>query len=119
LDLSLMKVERNMSSDKTSKPSPSEKSGQVVDLADFRKKKTTDEELARGRKPLYVSHGTGKISGSPHMKRPESADFGDRLSRIRSSLEKINKLMSELKRMSASEPTEDRRESRREPSSQK
>lgn len=77
---------------------PSE--GKVVDLANFRKKKSTDDELARGRKPLYVSHQSGKVTGSPHLKGPESPDFGDRLQRIRSSLDKINRLMSELKKMS-------------------
>lgn len=81
---------------------------QVVDLASFRKQKTTEAEFARGgRKPLYVSHLNGKVSGSPHMKRPDSSDFGDRLQRIRSSLEKINRLMSELKRMSANEASND------------
>lgn len=75
---------------------------QVVDLANFRKQKEVAEELTRGgRSPLYVSHMTGKVTGNPHMKRPESPDFGDRLQRIRSSLEKINRLMTELKKMSA------------------
>lgn len=75
--------------------------GEVVSLANFRKKKETQEEFGRGREPLYVSHLTGKVTGTPHMKRPESQDFGDRLTRIRSSLEKINRLMSELKKMSS------------------
>jgi hypothetical protein len=75
---------------------------QVVDLASFRKRKEVADELTRGgRSPLYVSHLTGKVTGSPHMKRPESPDFGDRLQRIRSSLEKINRLMTELKKMSS------------------
>ena len=79
-----------------------------MDLAAFRKKKEVAEELTRGgRNPLYVSHLTGKVTGSPHLRGPESPDFGDRLQRIRSSLEKINRLMSELKKMSADgeEPT--------------
>ena len=76
-------------------------SGDVVDLAAFRKKKDVGEEFARGRQPLYVSHLTGKVTGSPHLKGPESPDFGDRLQRIRSSLDKINRLMTELKKMSA------------------
>lgn len=49
----------------------------------------TERELARGRSPLYVSHATGKITGE---------DFGTRLARIRASLDKINGLMSELRR---------------------
>jgi hypothetical protein len=98
-----------MSSDQTPKKSgqdgPSTADAKIVDIASFRKKKSTDEELARGRKPLYVSHASGKVTGSPHLKGPETADFGDRLSRIRSSLDKINRLMSELKRMSSTEQT--------------
>ena len=82
-------------------------SGQIVDLARFRKKKEVAEEFGRGREPLYVSHLTGKVTGNPHMKSPESPDFGDRLTRIRSSLEKINRLMSELKKMSSEGASED------------
>ena len=103
-----------MSSDQTPKksgqdgPATLSTDAKIVDIASFRKKKSTNEELARGRKPLYVSHSTGKVSGSPHLKGPETADFGDRLSRIRASLDKINRLMSELKRMSSSEPASDK-----------
>lgn len=75
--------------------------GEVVDLAAFRKKKEVGDEFARGRQPLYVSHLTGKVTGSPHLKGPESPDFGDRLQRIRSSLDKINRLMTDLKKMSS------------------
>ena len=76
---------------------------QVVDLAAFKKKREVAEELARGRSPLYVSHLTGKVTGGPQPDGSQAPDFGDRLQRIRSSLDKINRLMSELKRMSSSE----------------
>jgi len=75
----------------------------VVDLAKFREKKSVTEELARGRNPLFVSHLDGKVKGSPHLERPKAEDFGDRVQRIRSSLEKINRLMSELKKISQQE----------------
>lgn len=80
----------------------------IVDFAAFRRKKFVENDLARGRKPLYVSHMDGKISGSPHFKGPageasESGDLGERIQRIRTSLQKINRLMAELKRMSAVE----------------
>jgi len=78
---------------KSNKPS-------VIDFAEFRRKREIKEDLARGRDPLYVSHLRGKVTGSPHFRRPEAEDFGDRLSRIKSSLEKINRLMTELKRSS-------------------
>lgn len=50
---------------------------------------------------LYVNHTTGKISGSPGPSEPE---FGDRLARIRASLDKINKLMRELKELERNGP---------------
>lgn len=55
-------------------------------------KKESANEFAKDRTPLYVSHLTGKVSGDKN-----EADFGERLTRIRNSLEKINKLMAELK----------------------
>lgn len=83
----------------------------VVDLSTFRKKKEVTKELAGDRTPLYVSHLDGKIKGSPHLKDSETQDFGDRLQRIRMSLEKINTLMVELKKMSAQEEPANKRES--------
>lgn len=94
-----------MKSDQDKNAKPTNESGDVVDLASFRKKKEVGDEFARGRKPLYVSHLTGKVTGSPHLKGPESPDFGDRLQRIRSSLDKINRLMTDLKKMSTSSET--------------
>ena len=74
----------------------SETSSNVVSLANFKAKKETSNELARGRRPLYVSHATGKASSKENNK----ADLGDRISRIKSSLERINNLMKDLKTMS-------------------
>jgi hypothetical protein len=78
-------------------------SNQVVSLSDFKRKKTVKQDLAGGRTPLYVSHLNGKVNGSPHFRGPDAEDFGDRLSRIRSSLERINKLMADLKKKSEAE----------------
>ena len=52
---------------------------------------------SKSRKPLYNK------DSSPHLKGPanKSVDFGDRVSRIRASLERINVLMGELKSMPA------------------
>lgn len=88
------------STDRDQTETPSE-GAKVVDLSQFRKKKTSDEEFGRGRQPLYVSHLTGKVTGQPQQGKKETEGFGDRLSRIRTSLDKINRLMSELKRMSS------------------
>lgn len=87
--------------DDTSK-SVSETKTTVLDFNSFKKKKEIDRDLAAGRNPLYVSHLDGKVKGSPHLNRPEAEDFGDRLQRIRTSLEKINSLISDLKKMSVS-----------------
>ena len=78
-----------------------EKAGKLVDLTAFRQKKEVADNLANGRTPLYVSHLDGKVHGSPHLKRPDAEDFGSRLQRIKSSLEKINHLMTELKKNAA------------------
>ena len=65
----------------------------------------------RGRQPLFVSHLQGRVSGSPHLREPGTTDYGDSLHRIRSSLEKINKLMVELKKMSEHERSDQERTS--------
>jgi hypothetical protein len=91
-----------MNNDQDGKPA----GDKVVDLGAFRRKKEASDEFTRGgRAPLYVSHLTGKVTGSPHLKRPDAPDFGDRLQRIRASLDRINRLMGELKRMSSQDET--------------
>lgn len=92
----------NVDSSKDAAVSPAK----VVDLGSFRKKKETQDELARGREPLYSSHlskssrTAGKNAGGSR-----DEDFGDRLNRIRSSLEKINRLIGDLKKMSSANTT--------------
>ena len=67
----------------------------VIDLRAARAKRQRAKETSeRPNSPLLVSHLTGKISDGNN--RPE---FGDRLARIRASIEKINRLMAELKQM--------------------
>ena len=82
---------------------PSNVVAEVVDLASFRKKKHVQEDLSRGRTPLYMSHLEGKVSGSPHLNQNHKEDFSDRLSRIKASLERINSLMNELKKSARKE----------------
>ena len=79
----------------------------VVDLSVFKRNKDQQDELARGRTPLHVSHIDGKVKGSPHFHRPEADDFGDRMQRIKTSLEKINQLMAELKKSTKKPGLED------------
>lgn len=97
-----------------SKDQPVSSSAKVLDLGSFRKKKETKDEFARGRQPLFSSH-LGSTPDRPSGKKDaqkQDADFGDRLSRIRSSLEKINRLMGELKKMSAMNASEAERTTR-------
>lgn len=71
----------------------------VLDLQAFREKKKIEDDVSRGRTPLYVSHLDGSVKGSPHFKGPagDQNDFASRMQRIKASLEKINSLMAELK----------------------
>ncbi len=88
-----------------SKVSPESK---VVELSAFKKKRETAEQLARGRKPLYVNHGEGTVSGRPNAPQASAGvDMGDRLTKIRGSLDRINQLMSELKKLSAKDGNKD------------
>ena len=73
----------------------------VVDLSAFKKKRETKEQLARARKPLYVNHSEGSVTGSSKMAKDDAPeDFADRLVKIRGSLDRINKLMAEIKKLS-------------------
>jgi hypothetical protein len=79
----------------------------VVDFSVFKRNKDAQTDLARGRTPLHVSHIDGKVKGSPHFRGPEADDFGDRMQRIKVSLEKINQLMTELKKTNKKAEIED------------
>jgi len=61
----------------------------VVDLASFRNKKAAHESFSGKRKPLDATHGV----------KNENGDLSERLTRIRSSLDRINRLMADLKEM--------------------
>lgn len=65
----------------------------VIKLADYKARK----ELSPERTPLYLSHLRGTLSGSPRANRPQADDFGDRLTRIRRSLKRVQELMNQLK----------------------
>jgi hypothetical protein len=89
-----------------------ESSSNIVDFASFKKKKHLEQDLARGRNPLFVSHKRGTITDSKDAQRvADTPDMGDRLQRIRTSLQKINILMAELRQMSGQNPTSAKGES--------
>lgn len=79
----------------------------VVDFNAFRRQKESEKEISRGRLPLHVSHLNGKVTGSPHLKERDSEEFGARMERIKTSLEKINQLMADLKKSSKSQDFRD------------
>lgn len=96
--------------------------GQVISLSDFRRKKDKAptqragvarrrEDKGRGKESpasnsLLLSHLEGKVVRRPEADRggkglgANGAGFDDRLLKIRSSLERINNLMAELKKVS-------------------
>lgn len=68
----------------------------IVDFNQFRRSKLVEAQFGKGRTPLYVSHSKGKISG----RSSNQNDFDARVTRVRDSLERINKLMQELREKS-------------------
>ena len=77
-----------------------EEMGKVLEFKPVLKEAELYEER---RTPLYIDHKNGRVTGSPHFKPQEDIDLGDRVQRIRSSLERINTLMAELKKLSHNE----------------
>jgi hypothetical protein len=87
----------------------------VVSLAQFRKHQAEQKSKHRTPKaqkgsenPIIISHAQGKVSTNTQ------GEFSDRLGRIKASLERINSLMSDLRKVSqdmktASAPAMDRR----------
>ena len=69
----------------------------VVCLSEFKAKKNIKSELTRNRKPLFLSHLTGTATSN----EKDEKNLGDRISRIKYSLEKINSLMKDLKSISS------------------
>jgi hypothetical protein len=61
----------------------------VISLIEYKEKKKWEEEVAKGRTPLYVSHLSGKISN----------DFSKTITDIKIKLGKINNLMIELRKL--------------------
>ena len=79
----------------------------VVDLSSYRSKKMAEEAIAHGRVPLCQTHLSEKLSSSPYLRGDKSEDsLAERIMRIKSSLEKINLLMTELKKNMKEKPAD-------------
>jgi hypothetical protein len=63
----------------------------IINISDFKKKKKHEEEVVKGQRPLVISSATEKTCDK------KTEYFGDKTDKIRASLEKINRLMAELK----------------------
>lgn len=85
-----------------------EKSAQVFDLKAYKAKKQETAVLARGRKPLYATH-LPKKTGTTYLANPETpVDFALRIARIRKSIENINALVTDLKKLENNSAKRDR-----------
>ena len=72
----------------------------VVDLQAFRSRKIVEDSLVRGRRPLYKSHSPlyrNALDGNSD----QLSDFSEKITRIHSSLDKINALMRDLRKLSS------------------
>ena len=76
--------------DSTDVSSSSSEGAGVVDMNAWRFRR--DEFARSGRKPLYVTHATGRIRG----KRVD-LEFEERIGNIRERLARINRLMDEIR----------------------
>lgn len=68
----------------------------IISLVDFKRKKQENQLDTNG---LFVTRLNGKLSASGYRKEPSEEALDERLTRIRASLEKINTLMEQLKRL--------------------
>ncbi len=67
----------------------------ILDFVSFKCKKEGRPE------PLVVDHSTGKITTrAKHLGLEPPEEFGDRIDRVKASLDKINRLMADLKKLS-------------------
>lgn len=89
----------------TSLPS-NQPTSKVISFNAYKNKDSINSEFSHSRKPLYVNTDDGRISGNPEVaaqgaQGAQEGDLGDRLHKIRSSLDRINALMADLKKLSA------------------
>lgn len=88
----------------TSTQTSSETSGTVVDLQAFRSRKALSGDRKAGLGQTFrTSQEPEKSLGSGQSVDTTDADLSERIERIKSSISRINQLMSELRTMSSSD----------------
>lgn len=70
----------------------------IYNLADYRPQKPSSPPKVPSESGFNACIFSSSINDRVQYKRPSSEDFGDRIQRIRTSLEKINTLMAKLRR---------------------
>jgi hypothetical protein len=82
-------------------PTSNPPTSKIISFSAYKNKEAINSEFSHSRKPLYVNTDNGRISGSPESAIKGEGDLGDRIHNIRSSLDRINALMADLKKLSA------------------
>ena len=84
-------------------PTSNPPTSKIISFTAYKNKEAINSEFSHSRKPLYVNSDDGRISGNPEtaVKGAAAGDLGDRIQNIRSSLDRINTLMADLKKLSA------------------
>ena len=69
----------------------------VIDLSLARLKNQARQDLDNGRTPLYISHSKGIVTTGEQILKQDN--LVDKVARIRHSLDRINELMVELRKL--------------------
>jgi TolA-binding protein len=78
-------------------------SGDIIDFKSLKKAKDTKEHASPKMPADAVKlDQSSSLHNSPHLKGKHLDDFRQRISRMRSSIERINHLMQDLKKISES-----------------
>lgn len=64
----------------------------LTNINEYKKKKQIEQELSRGRIPLFISHKTGKITAGQ-----SEIDYGTRLQNVRNKIDRIEEFLKTIK----------------------
>lgn len=72
----------------------------VVQFNDFKAKKEEKEKLCHRNKPLYLSYSKASANrGGNDLEQQNLSDFSDKIASLKASIDKVNGLLSDLKRI--------------------